>query len=428
MTAQWNPDVKPEAALRYFKRKGLNASFSWQDMWHEEHDAAFTIAKMMDLDLLRDMKEAVDQALAGGSTFQQFRKQVEPELVKRGWWGRAEMTDPASGEVKNVQLGSVRRLETIFRTNMQTSYSAGDWEQITDTADDAPYLMYDAIDDNRTRPQHHAWDGTTLRWDDVWWQSHRPPNGWNCRCSTIQLSADDLAAMGKSPDKVAPPIFTREFTNKRSGEVTKVPIGIDPGFSYNIGQASQRARAAQLFGEKVATVPAAMGAAAWASLTSEKPSVMRALNDSFSQWVGSVKARGTPKREWFVVGAMHPDDVAFLAARGPTPLSAEIAAEDRLFVGAKAERHVEQGNALSLDEMKAIPAAVRDPEAVLFDIENNTLLYVVSSDRKNKIVVRPDYATSKPKKQLNAVRTAFKVPVENLKNQPGYVVVRGALK
>ena len=62
MTATWNPDFKPEAALNYFKRKGLKASFSWQDMWHEEHDAAFTIAKMMDVDLLRDMKDAVDKA------------------------------------------------------------------------------------------------------------------------------------------------------------------------------------------------------------------------------------------------------------------------------------------------------------------------------------------------------------------------------
>lgn len=427
MTATWNSNFKPEAALKYFKRKGLKPSFAWQDVWQEEHDAAFTIAKMTDMDLLRDMKDAVDRAISKGASFQTFRNEVEPELMKRGWWGRADMPDPATGEIKNVQLGSVRRLETIFRTNMQVAYSAGDWEQITDTADDAPYLMYDAIDDNHTRPQHKAWDGTVLRWDDAWWQSHRPPNGWNCRCSTIQLSADEVEAMGMKVERVAPPVFTREYTNKRTGEVSRVPLGVDPGFGYNPGAASLRAQAVQLFGEKVAQVPAGLGARAWQSLIAAQPSVMRALDDAWSQFVSQAETVGKPRREWFTVGAMSPDDVAYLTARGSKPLSAEIAAEDRLIVGAKAERHVEQGNALSIAELKLIPAAIRNPEAVLFDVENNTLLYVVSSDRKSKIVVRPDFSVDKPKRQLNAVRTAFKVDKGNLQ-QPEYVVVRGALK
>lgn len=428
--AKWNADFKPEAALNYFKRKGLNASFSWQDMWHEDHDAAFTIAKMMDLDLLRDMREAVQQAIDQGLTSQQFRKNVEPMLVKAGWWGKAEMPDPITGEMKLVQLGSARRLETIFRTNMQMAYAAGDWEQITDTADSAPYLMYDAIDDNRTRPAHKAWDGTVLRWDDPWWQTHRPPCGWNCRCSTIQLSGDELQAMGKSVSP-APKVTYREFTNRRSGEISRVPDGIDPGFAYNPGAASLRAHAVQLFAEKVAQAPAMMGATAWASLVESKPSVMRAFDDQFAHWMQSVSERGNSRREWFVVGAMAPADVEYLALRGSAPVSAEIAMEDRLVIGPKAARHEEAGNALSLAEMKRIPLAVRAPEAVLFDVNNDTLLYVVSSssdDRKNKIVVRPDYTSSKPKKQLNAVRTAFKVPLKNLTQQQEYLLVRGRLE
>lgn len=228
-------DVAPKAAMEFFRKKGLKASFSWQDLWKEEHDAAFTVAKMMNVDLLSDVRDAVDSAITNGETFAEFRKKLEPELVKRGWWGQTEMLDPLTNEVKNVQLGSSRRLQTIFRTNMQTAYAAAEYQRYQETKESAPYLMYDAVDDNRTRPEHRAWDGTVLRGDDPWWHSHTPPNGYNCRCSTIQLSKFDLLAMGKEPDAEAPPIFTREYTNRRTGEIAQQPQGIDPGFDYRPG-------------------------------------------------------------------------------------------------------------------------------------------------------------------------------------------------
>jgi SPP1 gp7 family putative phage head morphogenesis protein len=227
--------VEPEAALKFFRSKGLKTGFSWQDVWKEEHDAAFTVAKMMDVDLLKDMRDAVDKAISDGQTFSDFRKSVQPMLVDRGWWGRAEMTDPLTGEVRDVQLGSVRRLKTIFQTNMQMSYSAADRQRYEETKQSAPYLMYDAVDDSHTRPEHHAWDGTILRGDNPWWKTHTPPNGFGCRCSIIQLSGDDLRSMGRSVDAHAPPVQYYEFTNRRTGEIEKMPQGVDPGFNYQPG-------------------------------------------------------------------------------------------------------------------------------------------------------------------------------------------------
>lgn len=238
MSATVRFDLPPKEALKFFRAKGYRTSFAWQDVWQQEHEAAFTVAKMMDVDLLRDVRAAVDKAIADGQTFQEFRKNLEPTLVDAGWWGRKEMVDPQTGETREVQLGSVRRLRTIFRVNMQTSYAAGDWAQIEENAKTAPYLMYDAVDDNRTRPEHRAWDGTVLRWDDPWWNTHRPPNGWNCRCSVIQLSERDVKRRGIEI-ATKPPAFsnqTYEYTNPRTGEVTDVPRGIDPGWAYNPGK------------------------------------------------------------------------------------------------------------------------------------------------------------------------------------------------
>jgi SPP1 gp7 family putative phage head morphogenesis protein len=235
MAAELRFDLEPRKALEFFRGKGYTTSFGWQEVWQYEHDLAFTVAKMMYVDLLRDVRMAVDKAISEGQTLEQFKDQLKPRLVEAGWWGKAEMTDPQTGEEQLVQLGSPRRLQTIFETNIQTSYAAGHWAQIRMTKADAPYLMYDAVNDARTRPEHAAWDGLVLRADDPWWMTHFPPNDFGCRCGTIQLSADQAAAMGKAEPDQAPPDQMRQYTNPRTGEVSEVPKGVGPGFAYAPG-------------------------------------------------------------------------------------------------------------------------------------------------------------------------------------------------
>lgn len=248
MTFKARFDLPPREALSFFRGKGLRVGFAWQDVWAAEHDVAFTVAKMADVDLLADVRAAVDEALANGETLQTFSKKLTPMLQKAGWWGIQEQIDPADGQPQLVQLGSPRRIETIFRTNLQTAYAAGDWEQIQQNVASMPYLMYDAVDDNRTREAHRAWDGLVLRADDPFWNTHRPPNGWNCRCSVIQVGDRQLKRLRKTVEK-APPIETREFVQRRTGEVMQVPRGIDPGWAYNPG-ASRQAQLDQMLQDK----------------------------------------------------------------------------------------------------------------------------------------------------------------------------------
>ena len=44
-------------------------------------------------DVLQDIREAIDRALAEGRTFDQFREELTPLLKEKGWWGKAQMTD-----------------------------------------------------------------------------------------------------------------------------------------------------------------------------------------------------------------------------------------------------------------------------------------------------------------------------------------------
>ncbi|MCX7366772.1 MAG: phage minor head protein [Alphaproteobacteria bacterium] len=159
-------ELKPlpfrEAIAALGRRTGnLKPSDRWTDRMHDEHAGEFTVARSLGYDILGDIEAAMNKALAEGTTLADFSKTLTPVLKAKGWWGKVESDD---GTV--VQLGSQRRLETIFNTNMRTSYAAGRWEQIQRTKADLPYLMYSAVLDKRTRPAHRSWHGTVLHVDD----------------------------------------------------------------------------------------------------------------------------------------------------------------------------------------------------------------------------------------------------------------------
>jgi len=235
--------LPPRDAIAYFRSKGLTPSFAWQDVWQEEHARAFAVAKMANLELLEITRQAVDQALADGQTFEQFKAGLKPHLQAAGWWGRQEMTDPLTGETKMVQLGSDRRLRTIFDMNVRTARAHGNWQRIERSKRAFPYLMYIAVGgrsgDGRTRLQHREWHGTCLPVDDPWWDTHYPPCGWNCRCATQSLTRRMMETRGL---KISKPVQFEPVTyvHPRTGEVTQIERGIDPGFNYNVGKAPLR--------------------------------------------------------------------------------------------------------------------------------------------------------------------------------------------
>ena len=70
-----------------------------------------------------------------------------------------------------------------------------------------------------------------------------PPNGWGCHCWVRQISKFEYAKLqDKSGIKfTAPDDGTREWVNKRTGDVEVIPTGIEPGWNYNPGQGRQQA-------------------------------------------------------------------------------------------------------------------------------------------------------------------------------------------
>ncbi len=232
--------LPPAEAVRFFRSKGYRIGFAWQDVWQEEHARAFTVAKATRLDLLQDIRAAVDAAIADGKTLAQFRAELKPVLRRQGWWGRKRVTDPLTGEETLAQLGSPRRLKTIFNTNLRTAYAAGAWERAQRLKARRPFLRYVQLDRPSKREAHTAWHGTVLPMGHAFWNTHYPPNGWYCGCTVQQLSRRDLDRFGFRVSAKAPAVRRRPWRNRRTGRVVRVPEGIDPGFGYNVGKAHLR--------------------------------------------------------------------------------------------------------------------------------------------------------------------------------------------
>lgn len=258
-------DVPPEKAIEFFKAKRLRPTFSYADMLGKSHAQAFTVAKMMDIDMLGQIRASLESAQANGTTFREWADSIVPMLQAGGWWGRKEVVDPVTGQTIVAQLGSPSRLETIFRTNMQSAYAAGQWDEITRNRDIAPLLMYDAVDDFRTRPLHASWDKTVLPVNSPWWNTHYPPNGYNCRCGVIQIDPDEAVDLGLEVAIEPPNDGTYKWTNPRTGKTFEVPNGIDPGFDFNVGKAYQQ-KLTQILDEKVGALPDTAKAAAQKAL------------------------------------------------------------------------------------------------------------------------------------------------------------------
>ena len=63
---------------------------------------------------------------------------------------------------------------------------AAKWEQFAEDGD-RYNLQYRTAGDSKVRPEHATLNGVTLPMSDPFWESYYPPNGWNCRCTVVQV-------------------------------------------------------------------------------------------------------------------------------------------------------------------------------------------------------------------------------------------------
>lgn len=183
---------EPSEIVEYFSSKGLRPSFNWYEVYEQAHATAFTVAKMTEIDLLKDTKKLLENAIKEGTSYSTFKKEAQSLFERKGWIGYKEMKDPKTGEVKLVELGTPSRIKKIYDCNMASAYAVGRYKEQLEEIDVAPYFQYIAIMDNKTRPEHRALHLKVFRADDMFWTMFYPPNGWGCRCIVRNLTENEV--------------------------------------------------------------------------------------------------------------------------------------------------------------------------------------------------------------------------------------------
>lgn len=203
--AQFNVDILREKPVQDFI-----------DTHAQVLDAAFSQTAMSDR--MRQRLQQSDYIFSGIKTFHELNEAF-PSLVDE------------SGNRKPFEqfLNDVRKIDETYNKNyLRAEYNfvqssaemAGKWEQIEQDGD-RYNLQYRTAGDSKVRPEHAALNGVTLPPSDPFWQTYYPPNGWNCRCTVVQVR--------KSKYPTTPHDEAMALGEEATGKDTKGIFHFNPG-------------------------------------------------------------------------------------------------------------------------------------------------------------------------------------------------------
>ncbi|MBQ9163770.1 MAG: minor capsid protein [Bacteroidaceae bacterium] len=126
-------------------------------------------------------------------------------------------------------LNDVQKIDATYNQNyLRAEYNfchasatmVAKWEQFQQDGD-RYNLQYRTAHDDRVRPEHAALDRVTLPITDPFWEEFYPPNGWNCRCTVVQVR--------KSKYPVTPHDQAMALGEEATGKDTKGIFHFNPG-------------------------------------------------------------------------------------------------------------------------------------------------------------------------------------------------------
>ena len=425
--------LPPRDAVAYLESKGIRPSRHWYDIWQEAQAKAVTVSGMTRLDLLEDVKKGLVDAVKNGKTGKMFIDDLAPILRAKGWTGKRQSINPKTGEVTEKGPDLPARLSLIFFQNVQSAYMYGRYRAMLANAEERPWWMYIAVLDSRTRPHHRALHRKVFRYDDPFWKTHYPPNGFYCRCRVRALSDAQLEREGLTPESGEGRMVSRDaVVNPRAPESQQVvrevwgwqerPGGLthwtDMGFSYSAGYTTY-----QLDCELAQKLELIKSDTLYAE-------VVQAINNAparhaaFGLWIEEKLASKWKTGDAVVVGLVQPEVVAAAKAAGLDPARIAVMTDDKLG-HSKRQVHQEAGTALSVEQYKGIAESFSRPEAIYWDSEHGNALYVLPDPDPDWCVLLPLNMPSTEEKRMKKMgrhdgfATAYRATRQSIKDRIG---------
>lgn len=227
----------PEEALAWWQNKVPVSKDEFENMTAEARARAFTVSGLHKLDQVSLVHKAIGDAMAAGRPMEEFKREMGKKL---------------DGKLSSY------RLETVYRTNVQSAYHAGRYSQMMQVSENMPWWRYVSVDDSRTRPSHKALHGLVRRYDDPFWDAFYPPNGFRCRCTVQALSDRQMERKGYEAGEGTPGMMV--WIDPQTGAETPVVPRPDLGFHGNVGKQHWLETLLPLVSAKLAALPAAIGA------------------------------------------------------------------------------------------------------------------------------------------------------------------------
>jgi len=125
-----------------------------------------------------------DYIFSGIKTFHELNEAF-PSLIDEN--GNRKPFERFLNDVRSIdQTYNANYLRAEYNFVQASATMAAKWEQFQEDGD-RYNLQYRTAGDTRVRPAHAALNGVTLPPSDSFWTEYYPPNGWNCRCTVIQV-------------------------------------------------------------------------------------------------------------------------------------------------------------------------------------------------------------------------------------------------
>lgn len=169
-------------------------------------------------DTMRKRLQRSDYIFSGIKTFHEL-KEAFPSLLDEN--GNRKPFEQFLKDVQKIDNTYNRNyLRAEYNFVQASAQMAAKWEGFRQDGD-RYNLQYRTAGDNHVRPEHAALDRVTLPITDIFWESYYPPNGWNCRCTVVQVR--------KSKYPVTPHDEAMDLGEEATGKDTKGIFRFNPG-------------------------------------------------------------------------------------------------------------------------------------------------------------------------------------------------------